>query len=115
MIIDWNNTAFFIKPGYTDMRKAINGLSVIVEEEMNKDPFSKALFFFRNRTGRIMKALYWERNGFCLWQKRLEKQKFPWPNTEEEAREISFDELKMLLSGIDFWKAHKELKYSTVS
>ena len=114
MILDWSRMVVYIKPGYTDMRKAINGLSVIVQEEMALDPFSHALFLFRNRNGRILKALYWDKSGFCLWQKRLEKYKFPWPATEEAAQEITFDQLTMLLQGIDFWKAHKELSYSSV-
>lgn len=114
MIIDWTNLCLYIKPGYTDMRKAINGLSVIVQEEMKKDPFSSSMFLFRNRGGKILKALYWDKTGFCLWQKRLEKQKFPWPDTEEEARKISFEQMTMLLQGIDFWNAHKELNYSSV-
>jgi transposase len=115
MILDWNGLTLFVKPGDTDMRKAINGLSLIVQEEMKKDPFSKALFLFRNKTGRILKILYWDRNGFCLWQKRLEKDRFPWPQTRKEAEGITEEELRLLLKGIDFWKAHKELKYSSVS
>jgi len=114
VIIDWDNLSLYVRPGCTDMRKAVNGLSIIVQEEMEQDLFSASMFLFRNRTGKLLKALYWDKTGFCLWQKRLEKQKFPWPDTEEEARKISFDQLIMLLQGIDFWKAHKELTYSSV-
>jgi transposase len=62
-----------------------------------------------------MKALYWDRNGFCLWQKRLEKDRFPWPQDREEVLGISRDELDMLLSGIDFFNAHKTLHFSGVT
>ena len=114
MIIDVSNYQFYLKPGITDMRKAINGLSVLVQNEMNLSPFARCLFLFCNRNRQNLKIVYWDKNGFCLWQKKLEKQKFPWPDNEKEALEISYRELEMLLSGIDFFKAHKELHYSRV-
>ena len=114
MIINLKEYQFYLKPGITDMRKAIGGLTLLIQNEMKLSPFSKCMFLFCNRTGKNMKIVYWDKNGFCLWQKKLEKQKFPWPSTEQEAHEISFEQLKMLLSGIDFFKAHKELTYSKV-
>jgi len=114
MIIDWEKVEIYIKPGPTDMRKQINGLSVIVESEMRKPLFSGNLFLFCNRRKRLLKVLYWDKTGFCLWQKRLEKHRFPWPGTEEEARRISFERFKMLLAGIDFWNAHEELHYEKI-
>ncbi len=114
MIFDYTNYRYFIRPGKTDLRKGVNGLSVTVQNIMQNDPFSKSLFLFCNSKRKLLKIIYWDRNGFCLWQKRLEKNKFPWPETEEDAREIKFEELKMLLDGIDFFKAHKQLKYSRV-
>ena len=68
-----------VRPGATDMRKQINGLALIVQEQMEMDPFQDALFVFCNGQRRILKALYWDRTGFCLWMKRLEKHRFPWP------------------------------------
>jgi transposase len=62
-----------------------------------------------------LKAVYWEKTGFWLCQKRLEKDKYPWPETEEAVRELTREELTMLLSGIDFFKAHKTLYYKNVS
>ena len=97
------------------MRKAINGLAVLVDEQMKEDPLNGSLYLFCNRQRRNLKALYWDRNGFCLWQKKLEKHRFPWPETEEAAKELSRKELEMLLDGIDFFRAHKELHYSRVS
>jgi transposase len=114
MIFDYTDYRYFIRPGKTDLRKGVNGLSLQIQNVMRNDPFSKSLFLFCNGQRKLMKIVYWDRNGFCLWQKRLEKNKFPWPETEEEAREIRFEELKMLLDGIDFFKAHKELQYSRV-
>jgi transposase len=97
------------------MRKQINGLSIMVSEVMKMDPFEGHLFLFCNKSKRRLKALYWDRNGFCLWMKRLEKDKFPWPGKDDEAKEITEGELAMLLSGIDFFRAHKELKYSSTT
>ncbi|WP_020614699.1 IS66 family insertion sequence element accessory protein TnpB [Sediminispirochaeta bajacaliforniensis] len=114
MIFDYSDYRYFIRPGKTDLRKGVNGLSLQIQNVMRNDPFSKSLFLFCNGQRKLMKIVYWDRNGFCLWQKRLEKNKFPWPETEEEAREIRLEELKMLLDGIDFFKAHKELQYSRV-
>jgi hypothetical protein len=58
----------FVRPGATDMRKQINGLVVIVEEQMESNVFEPALFLFCDGGRRILKALYWDRTGFCLWQ-----------------------------------------------
>jgi len=63
----------YLALGATDMRKAINGLSVLVEQAMDLDPFSGDLFVFCNRRHTILKILYWDANGFCLWHKRLEE------------------------------------------
>ena len=114
MIIDLSEYQFYLKPGITDMRKAINGLTLLIQNQMNHSPFSKSLFLFCNKARKNLKIIYWDNNGFCLWQKKIEKQKFPWPQTKEEALEITYDQLKMLLSGIDFFNAHKKLSYSRV-
>lgn len=115
MIVDFNDLNIYIRPGITDMRKQINGLSILVEEDMKQNPFSGSLFLFCNRQRRLLKILYWDRNGFCLWLKRLEKDRFPWPADENAASELSYDQFQWLLDGIDFWKAHKSLEYNTVS
>lgn len=111
MIVDFESVSIFIRPGITDMRKQVNGLSIIVDEKMNENPGSGSLYLFCNREKKLLKCLWWDRNGFCLWQKRVEKGRFPWPNTDEEARRINPDQLMMLLSGIDFWNAHQNLEY----
>jgi len=114
MIIDLSNVKIFIRPGYTDLRKASNGLTVIIQEGMKQDPFSGSVYMFCNRERKLLKAVYWDKTGFWLSQKRLEKEKFPWPETIEAAQELSGEELKMLLAGIDFFKAHKTLYYKKV-
>ena len=115
MILDWSKIKVFVKPGPTDMRKQINGLSMIVSEDLEMDPFEGNLFLFGNRFRRILKIIYWDRNGFCMWLKRLDKDKFPWPMNQKEATEISQEQFSFLLQGIDFWKAHKKLEYRSVS
>jgi transposase len=113
--IDLKNISIYVRPGATDMRKAINGLSIIAAEHMELDPLSGALFLFCNRYRRNLKALLWDRNGFWLLQKKLERDRFPWPQTEDTAKEITLEQLRMLLEGIDFWNAHQPIQVKSVS
>lgn len=115
MKIDWDKIKVFIRPGSTDMRKQINGLSIMIQEDLGHNPFDGHLYMFCNKNRRLLKILYWDRNGFCLWLKRLEQDKFPWPGTEGECREITADQLSMLLDGINFFNAHKKLNFSAAS
>lgn len=114
IITDIEKVRIYLRPGRTDMRKAINGLSQMVEQEMGRASMNGDLFLFSNGK-RLLKILYWDRNGFCLWQKRLEEDRFPWPGESSEVRELSQQELRWLLAGIDFFRAHRDLKYSSVS
>ena len=100
-----------------DFRKAINGLSLIVQEELTLDPYGNSLFVFINKSRNRIKLLYWERNGFCLWHKRLEKNKFAWPLKQEgQTVEVSTQELNWLLDGFDIWRMppHERLFYGSV-
>jgi transposase len=81
---------------------------------MSADPLSGHLYLFSNQGRHLLKVLYGDRNGFCLWKKRLERGKFPCPRTQEAAREISVEQFRMLLSEIDFWNAHQGLAYRSV-
>ena len=115
MIFNLSKAKIFLRPGTTDLRKAVNGLSVIIQEKIKQDPFNGNVFLFCNRERKLLKAIYWDKTGFWLSQKRLEKHRFTWPSDEEEAKELTADELQMLLAGIDFFKAHKELFYKNVA
>src|SRR5215469_11299141 len=115
MIIDLNKARIFIRPGTTDLRKAVNGLSAMVQEEMKQDPFSGSVYLFCNSGRKLLKAVYWDKTGFWLSQKRLEQNKFPWPQDEVEAKNFQGEELRMLLAGIDFFKAHKEVYFKKVA
>jgi transposase len=114
MLLSSVQTKVYLAIGNTDMRKAINGLSILVQESMYLDPFSGHLFVFCNRKRNIIKILYWDRNGFCLWSKRLEKHFFRWPESSEEVMKIDQRELMWLVDGLEInqQKAHDRLSYS---
>jgi len=115
MVIDFSKVSIFVRPGITDMRKQINGLSILAEDEMKQDSASGSLFLFCSKNRKNLKCIYWDKNGFCMWQKKLEKDKFPWPMTTEAAEQINSEQLQLLLEGIDFWKAHKEIKFKEMN
>ena len=105
----------YLAVGSTDMRKAINGLSILVEQAMDLNPFSGDLFVFYNRKRTIIKILYWDHNGFCLWHKRLEEHRFKWPQTSKDILMIGAEQLSWLLAGLDYTSAHQQLNYSAVA
>lgn len=80
-----------------DMRKSIDGLSIIVAGNMAKNPSSGEIFLFFNKGADKIKILYWDRNGFCLWYKRLETSRFKIPKYES----ITYEQLRWLLDGLD--------------
>jgi transposase len=116
MVLASANTKVYLALGNTDMRKAINGLSMLVEARLELDPFSGHLFVFCNRRRNIIKILYWDTNGFCLWYKRLEKDVFRWPESEADVWHIDHRQLSWLLDGLEVRqaRAHNRLSYSTV-
>jgi transposase len=98
-----------------DFRKAVNGLSAIVEEDMGLSPYDGALYLFCNRNRDRLKVLHWDKTGFVLWYKRLEKERFRWPRLSSQAvLNISPAELESLLSGLSI-ERHKVLNYKAVS
>ncbi|BBP45630.1 transposase [Thiosulfatimonas sediminis] len=107
----------FVYRDPVDMRKSINGLAAIVEAELGHSPMNGALFVFCNRSRDKVKLLYWERNGFVLWYKRLEKHKFKWLNPQEtkDSIEVTGKQLNQLLDGLDiFQQPHQSLFYDNV-
>jgi len=109
-------TRVYLAIGPSDMRKAIDGLSLLVAGQMKLDPFSGHLFAFCNRRHTMVKMLLWDRNGFWLFQKRLERQRFRWPKSEVDVLEMEGRELGWLLEGLDPQRlvGHREEKYSTI-
>lgn len=110
-------TRVYIAPGATDMRKAINSLSLLVMDHLGLDPLSGHLFAFCNRKRDMIKVLYWDSNGFCLWHKRLEKGRFMWPEDIDEALAIEGYQLAWLLDGLtlDQPSAHRHLEYEIMA
>ena len=90
----------YIAVGYTDMRKQIDGLSAIVQQNFKLDPFSNSVFLFCGRNTRTMKALYWEGDGLYYFIKDLKNGKFKWPRDESEALEITSQQFRWLLEGL---------------
>jgi transposase len=108
----------YLHKGTVDGRKAINGLSMIVQASMNKSPFRGGLFVFTNRRRDMVRILYWDRSGYALWMKRLEKEIFRWPlKVESDVMTLSSLQLSWLLDGLDItrMKTHETLNYSAVS
>lgn len=102
--------AIYLHKQPVDFRKSINGLSIIVEEQMKLACFSGALFVFCNRQRDKLKVLYWDQTGFCLWYKRLEKDKFKWPKRMAgDVLTLTDREWQWLLEGLDVekMKGHK--------
>ena len=94
----------YLAMGPTDMRKGFDGLSMLAQEVLKQEPFSGHLFVFRGKRGDLVKVLYWDGQGFCLFAKRLEKGRFVWPITKEGSVTLTPAQLSMLLEGID-WRA----------
>jgi transposase len=94
----------YLALGTTDMRKGFDGLSLLTQEVLREDPFSGHLFVFRGRRGDLIKVLYWDGQGLCLFAKRLEMGRFIWPKAREGSVALSPAQLSMLLEGID-WRA----------
>lgn len=87
--------------GATDLRKSIDGLAALVQEGFCLDPFSPCLFVFCNRQHDKLKMLYWDRNGFWLLYRRLERGTFRWPSgTANTPLTLSMRELRWLLDGL---------------
>lgn len=107
----------YLRPGPTDMRKQAYSLAALVEREWDAPLFTGDLFLFCGKSKRVLKMLYWDRNGFCLWTKRLERGNFPWPRAQNGCEPIVLTaaELKLLLEGIDFWRRLPVLQYSRLT
>lgn len=111
-----SNIQVYLYAEPTDMRKSMNGLSILVEQEMNLSPMDDALFVFCNKGRDKIKLLCWERNGFIVWYKRLEKQRFRWP-VLEDTLSLTGEELNWLIDGFDIFnnKPHTAVHFNSVS
>ncbi|QXX76049.1 IS66 family insertion sequence element accessory protein TnpB [Methylovirgula sp. HY1] len=97
-------TRVYLACGHTDMRRGFDGLALMVQEVLEQNPFSGALFAFRGKRGDLIKLLWWDTQGLCLFSKRLEKGRFVWPMAAAGTVSLTAAQLSMLLEGID-WRA----------
>jgi len=102
-------TRIWIVAGVTDLRAGFTGLSALVQTKLEQDPFSGHVFVFRGRRGHLLKVLWWDGQGLCLFAKRLERGRFLWTKVEDGTVCLSRAQLSMLLEGID-WR-HVERSY----
>ena len=92
----------WIASGHTDMRKGMNGLALLVQEGLGRDPFAGDVFVFRGRAGSLIKALWHDGIGLSLYAKRLDRGKFIWPSASGGAVSISLAQMAYMLEGIDW-------------
>ena len=97
-----SGTQVWVAAGVTDMRKGMDGLAALVQTTLAENPFSGHIFVFRGRRGDLVKLVWFDGDGLCLFAKRLERGRFVWPRTEGEAVTISAAQLGYLLEGIDW-------------
>jgi transposase len=102
MISLTSETRIWLVAGATDMRKGFDGLGALVQTQLREDPFSGQLFVFRGRRGDLIKVLWSDRDGVCLFSKRLERGRFVWPHTTNGSVHLTPAQLSMLLEGIDW-------------
>ncbi|MDO8252828.1 MAG: IS66 family insertion sequence element accessory protein TnpB [Rhodoferax sp.] len=95
-------TRVWLAAGLTDMRRGFDGLAALVQSALAQDPFSGHVFVFRGRRGDIIKLLWWDGQGMCLFAKRLEKGRFIWPQADSGSVSLTPAQLSMLLEGIDW-------------
>lgn len=102
----------FVATQPADMRRSFDGLSAMVKDTLGGDPLSGHLFVFCNKRGDRVKILFWDRNGYVLWYKRLEKGVFHFPQSAEHRITMPAASLALILEGIDLAGAKQRLRYS---
>lgn len=106
----------YLAVGATDLRRSIDGLAAVVRERLTLDPLSGHLFLFRNRRGDRLKVLAWDRSGFWVLYKRLERGTFAWPtDTETTPVELRSADLLLLLAGTDLSQTRRRRWYERVA
>jgi transposase len=103
-------TRIWIAAGVTDMRRGFQGLSAIVQTVLEQNPFCGHVFVFRGRRGDLIKLLWFDGDGLCLFAKRLERGRFIWPQAQNGTVSLTRAQLSMLLEGIDWRKPERSWK-----
>lgn len=97
-----SNTKVWLAAGVTDMRRGFATLAAQAQTTLDQDPFTGHLFVFRGRRGDLLKVIWWDGQGACLFSKRLEKGRFVWPSAKDGKIALTGAQLAMLLEGIDW-------------
>jgi transposase len=106
--MEWKaGSKVWIAAGVTDMRRGFYGLSAQVQTVLEQQPFSGHVFVFRGRRGDMVKLLWFDGDGLCLLQKRLERGRFVWPQATSGSVSLSRAQLSMLLEGIDWRRVER--------
>ena len=105
-----SKTRVWLAAGVTDMRRGFNTLAAQAEASLAEDPYSGHLFVFRGRRGDLLKIIWWDQQGACLFSKRLERGRFVWPAAKDGKVSMSASQLSMLLEGIDWRMPQKTWK-----
>jgi transposase len=92
----------WLAAGATDLRRGFDGLALLVQSTLQRDPYSGHVFAFRGRRGDLIKILWWSGDGLCLFAKRLERGRFVWPRADQGEAALTPAQLSMLLEGIDW-------------
>ncbi|HWW64716.1 MAG TPA: IS66 family insertion sequence element accessory protein TnpB [Sphingomonadaceae bacterium] len=95
-------TRVWLACGGTDMRKGFDGLAVLVQQVLAEDSHSGAIFAFRGKRGDLVKLLWYDGQGLCLFSKRMDRGRFVWPMTRAGTVSLTPAQLSMLLEGIDW-------------
>ena len=97
-----SHTKIWIAAGVTDLRRGFTGLSALVQIKLEQNPLSGQVFIFRGRRGDLVKLIWFDGDGLCLFAKRLERGRFIWPQATEGSVSLTRAQLSMLLEGIDW-------------
>ena len=97
-----SHTKIWIAAGVTDLRRGFTGLSALVQTKLEQNPLSGQVFIFRGRRGDLVKLIWFDGDGLCLFAKRLERGRFVWPQAREGSVSLTRAQLSMLLEGIDW-------------
>jgi transposase len=95
----------------TDLRRGFDGLAALVRSQLQADPLSGHLFVFFNRRADRLKILYWDRDGLCIWYKRLERGRFHFPAADAASLELTPGQLQMILDGVDVERVRRYKRY----
>lgn len=115
MIFPPPTVRIYLAAAPADMRKGFDGLAAIVTSALRLDPLCGHLFVFRNRRGDRLKVLWWDRDGYSIWMKRLERGTFKFPPPRGDRVEVTAAEMAAILEGIELEHARRRLRYTRPS